>query len=71
MRTSSTRSSWRRTWGSATVIYLLDGAAGFFGSTTTAYGPPSGNGQADIIMQDFLKHVLSGASLGRAALQAR
>ena len=51
--------------------YLLEGAAAFFGSTTTAYGPPSGNGQADIITQDFLKHVLSGASLGRAALQAR
>lgn len=51
--------------------YLLDGAAGFFGSTTTAYGPATGNGQADIITQDFLKHVLSGASLGRAALQAR
>lgn len=51
--------------------YLLDGAYGFFGSTSTAYGPPSGNGKADIITQDFLRHVLSGASLGRAALQAR
>lgn len=51
--------------------YLLDGAYGFFGSTSTAYGPASGNGQADIITQDFLRHVLSGASLGRAALQAR
>ncbi len=51
--------------------YLLDGAYGFFGSTTTAYGPSSGNGQADVITQDFLRHVLSGASLGRAALQAR
>ncbi len=51
--------------------YLRSGAYGFFGSTTIAYGPTEGNSEADIITQDFLKHVLAGASLGRAALQAR
>jgi hypothetical protein len=51
--------------------YLRSGAYGFFGSTNIAYGPAVGNGAADIITQDFFRHVLSGASLGRAALQAR
>ncbi len=51
--------------------YLRSGAYGFFGSTTIAYGPADGNGAADIITQDFIRHALSGASLGRAALQAR
>jgi hypothetical protein len=46
-------------------------AYGFLGSTTTAYGPFSGNDQADIICQIFLRRVLEGASLGRAALEAR
>ena len=46
-------------------------AYGFFGSSTIAYGPSSGNGQADVICQLFLRSVLAGASLGRAALQAR
>ena len=51
--------------------YLADGAYGFFGSTTIAYGPSEGNGQADLICQFFLDSVLNGASLGRATLEAR
>jgi hypothetical protein len=51
--------------------YLAGGAYGFFGSSTIAYGPEKGNGSADLICQFFLKHILHGASLGRAALQAR
>src|SRR5205085_1626136 len=51
--------------------YLDKKAYGFFGSTTTAYGPFSGNDQADLICQYFLQRVLGGASLGRAALEAR
>ena len=51
--------------------YLLSGAYAFFGSTTIAYGPPSGNGAADLITQYFLKHILAGASAGRASLEAR
>ena len=51
--------------------YLAEGAYGFFGSSTIAYGPPEGNGQADLICQYFLERVLPGASLGRAALEAR
>ncbi len=51
--------------------YLGNGAYGFFGSTTIAYGPAKGNDQADLICQFFLQSVLQGASLGRAALEAR
>ena len=51
--------------------YLDKKAYGFFGSTTTAYGPFSGNDQADLICQYFLQRALGGASLGRAALEAR
>lgn len=51
--------------------YLQAGAAGFFGSTNVAYGPPTKNGAADLITQYFLINALSGASLGRACLQAR
>jgi len=51
--------------------YLANGAFAFFGSTTIAYGPAEGNGQADLICQYFLEGVLAGASLGRAALEAR
>ncbi|MDT9000715.1 hypothetical protein RQP53_15675 [Paucibacter sp. APW11] len=53
------------------LAYLADGASGFFGSTTIAYGPSEGNGSADLICQYFLQRVLAGASLGRAALEAR
>ena len=51
--------------------YLDNGAYGFFGSSTIAYGPANGQGAADLITQYFMKHVLAGASLGRAVLQAR
>ena len=51
--------------------YLIQGSAGYFGSTTTSYGPEEGNGAADIITQHFLISILEGASLGRAALVAR
>lgn len=51
--------------------YLRQGAYGYFGSTTIAYGPADANGAADLICQYFLLQVLEGASLGRAALAAR
>jgi Peptidase family C25 len=51
--------------------YMRNKAYGYFASTTIAYGPSSGNGQADLICQYFLRSVLAGASIGRAALEAR
>jgi hypothetical protein len=51
--------------------YLIQGAYGYFGSSTIAYGPADGNGAADLITQYFLLAVLGGASVGRAALTAR
>jgi hypothetical protein len=51
--------------------YLRDGAYGFFGSSTIAYGPSEGNGQADLICQYFIDEALDGASLGEATLKAR
>jgi Peptidase family C25 len=51
--------------------YLKQGAYGYLGSTTIAYGPKAGNGSADLICQYFLQHVLEGASLGRATLLAQ
>jgi hypothetical protein len=51
--------------------YLGEGAYGFFGSTNIAYGPSEGNGQADLVCRFFLEAVLTGGSLGRAALEAR
>jgi hypothetical protein len=51
--------------------YLAQGAHGYFGSSTIAYGPPTGNGAADLITQYWLATVLEGASTGRAALVAR
>jgi Peptidase family C25 len=51
--------------------YLVQGAYGYFGSSTTAYGLEKGNGAADLITQFFLLAVLDGASLGRATLMAR
>ena len=57
----------------ATMVnaYLEEKAYGFFGSSTVAYGPAEGNGAADLICQFFLREVLKGASIGRAALMAR
>jgi len=51
--------------------YLREGAYGLFGSTTVAYGPSEGNGQADLICRFFIEAVLGGSSLGRAAAEAR
>jgi hypothetical protein len=51
--------------------YLADKTYGYFGSSTIAYGPATGNGSADLLCQYFLRRVLAGASLGRAALEAR
>ncbi|HTJ76331.1 MAG TPA: hypothetical protein VL337_13315 [Acidimicrobiales bacterium] len=51
--------------------YLASGAYAFLGSSTIAYGPADGNGSADLLCQFFLRDVLAGASVGRAALQAR
>jgi hypothetical protein len=51
--------------------YLADRTYGYFGSSTIAYGPAEGNGSADLLCQYFLRRVLAGASLGRAALEAR
>jgi len=51
--------------------YLEQGAYGYCGSSTIAYGPAVGNGAADLITQYFLLAVLDGASIGRAALIAR
>jgi hypothetical protein len=51
--------------------YLENGASAAWVSTTIAYGPSSGNGQADLITQYFITSVLGGASIGRAALEAR
>jgi len=51
--------------------YLGNGAYGFVGSTTIAYGPADDNGLADLITQYFIQAVLTGASLGRAMLVAR
>jgi hypothetical protein len=53
------------------IAYLRSGAFGFFGSSTIAYGPADSNGDADLICQYFIESVLGGASLGRAALEAR
>jgi Peptidase family C25 len=51
--------------------YLANGAWGFLGSTTIAYGDFERNGSADLICQYFLDAVRAGASLGRAVLEAR
>ncbi|MDL2336695.1 MAG: hypothetical protein QFE16_02535 [Pseudomonadota bacterium] len=51
--------------------YLAQGACGFLGSSTIAYGPADSNGAADLLTQYFLLAVLEGASIGRASLMAR
>lgn len=51
--------------------YLAQGAFGFVGSSTIAYGPADSNGAADLLTQYFLLAVLEGASTGRAMLMAR
>ena len=51
--------------------YLRSGAYAGVGSSTTAYGPADGNGQADLICRYALEGMLGGASTGRALLDAR
>lgn len=51
--------------------YLGHQALAFLGSSTIAYGPPAGQGLADLITQYFIKEILCGASTGRALLEAR
>lgn len=51
--------------------YLGAQAYAVFGSTNIAYGPTDSNDQADVICQDFLLSIASGASTGRACLTAR
>ena len=53
------------------MAYLRGGACAFVGSTNIAYGPAASNGAADLITQYFMQNVLTGASSGRAFLQAR
>lgn len=50
---------------------LRSGCCGYFGSSNIAYGPSSGQGQADIICQGYLKQILAGKTVGQAVLQAR
>jgi hypothetical protein len=51
--------------------YLGSGAYAAIGSSTTAYGPADGNGQADLICRFVLEGIMTGASSGRALLDAR
>lgn len=51
--------------------YLRQGAYGFFGSTTIAYGPEDTNDDSDVLCGLFLERVRAGCSLGRATLEAR
>lgn len=51
--------------------YLAGGAYAFFGSTTVAYGLADQNSNADLLCQYFLRSILTGASTGRATLEAR
>jgi hypothetical protein len=51
--------------------YLRSGAYAALGSSTTAYGPATGNGQADLLCRFVLEGVMTGASSGRALLDAR
>jgi len=51
--------------------YLLNGALGFLGSSTIAYGPADSNDQADLVCAYFFQSVLKGASTGRSLLEAR
>lgn len=51
--------------------YLRSGGYAGVGSSTVAYGPADGNGQADLVCRYFLEGVMGGASSGRALLDAR
>lgn len=51
--------------------YLRSGAYAGLGSSTTAYGPADGNGQADLVCRYVLEGIMTGSSTGRALLDAR
>ncbi|WP_221031671.1 hypothetical protein [Actomonas aquatica] len=51
--------------------YLQEGAYGYLGSSTIAYGPRQGNALADLICISFFQALRAGASLGRSTLEAR
>jgi hypothetical protein len=51
--------------------YLESEAAAVLASTTIAYGPADANAEADLLCQYFMNRVLTGASTGRAFLEAR
>jgi hypothetical protein len=51
--------------------FMQAGGCGYFGSTTEAFGPATGNSHADVICQAFMVRLLTGASLGRAVAEAR
>ena len=53
------------------ISYLQNGAIGFVGSTTVAYGPAGTNGLADLVCRYFVEEARAGASLGSALLNAR
>jgi len=53
------------------LTYLSEGAIGFLGSTTIAYGPANKNESADLLCRYFMESCLKGASTGRALLEAR
>jgi Peptidase family C25 len=56
---------------SVAATYLAEGASGVFASSTLSYGDADRTTSADLLTRFFLSAVLEGASLGRAALQAR
>lgn len=51
--------------------YLRSGGYAAVGASTVSYGPADGNGQADLICRFALEAVKTGASSGRAMLDAR
>jgi hypothetical protein len=54
--------------------YLANGAIGYVGSSCSAFGAINGEKflyNADLIAKYFLRHLLNGASLGRAFLETR
>jgi hypothetical protein len=53
------------------TAYLASGGYAGVGSTTTSYGPADDNGQADLVCRFVVEGILTGASTGRALLDAR
>ncbi len=52
-------------------MYFKNQAISLAGSSTIAYGPSDEMGLADLVTQYFIINILSGASAGRALLEAR